>query len=133
MKPCLKFIMWLLDNEIRVIFLLSISKLKWSHPELVEAVSTVQLHEIFPLILVLNQLREMPVHPSYWLLRMKLFGLYLLTNQTVFYGNIPQACELNFHAWCQKSQEGKFSLNGFVTFCNKSHIAKWVCFFLQCM
>jgi len=43
-----------LDNEIRVIFLLSISKLKWSHPELVEEVSTVQLCEVFLLILVLN-------------------------------------------------------------------------------
>jgi hypothetical protein len=35
---------------------------------------------------------------------MTLFGLYLLANQTVFFGNIPPACVLNPHAWFQNGE-----------------------------
>jgi hypothetical protein len=63
---------------------------------------------------------------------MTLFGLYLLKNRTVFFGNIPKACVLNPHAWFQNgAQEAKVSLKGLIMFRNKSHTGERARFLLQ--
>jgi hypothetical protein len=63
---------------------------------------------------------------------MILFGLYLLTNRTVFFGNIPTARVLNPNAWFQNGAlEGKVSLNGLIMFRNKSHTGEDARFPLQ--
>jgi hypothetical protein len=59
---------------------------------------------------------------------MTFFGLYLLTNWTVFFGNIPEACVLNPHACFQNGgYEGSVSMNGLIMFLGNR------CTFFSCL